>query len=59
MKTLKITLLCCLISSFTFAQTVHTVDNRSQSGAMFTDLQEAINAATAGDIERIPPRSKK
>lgn len=55
MKTLKITLLCCLISGFTFTQTVHTVDNRSQSGAMFTALQTAINAATAGDIIQIHP----
>ncbi len=55
MRTLKITLLCCLISSFAFAQTVHTVDNRSQSGAMFTALQAAIDAATAGDIIQIHP----
>jgi len=55
MKTLKITLLCCLISSFIYAQTVHTVDNRSQSGAQFTLLQDAIDAATAGDVIQIHP----
>ena len=55
MKILKITLLCCLISNFTFAQTVRTVDNRSQSGAQFTVLQDAIDAASAGDIIQIHP----
>lgn len=55
MKTLKITLLLCLITFILKAQTVHTVDNRSQSGAMFTDLQAAIDAATSGDIIHIHP----
>lgn len=55
MKTLKITLTLCLITFMVNAQTVHTVDNRSQSGAQFTDLQVAIDAATAGDIIQIHP----
>ena len=55
MKTLKITLLGCLFAFIANAQTVHTVDNRSQSGAMFTVLQDAIDAATAGDIIQIHP----
>lgn len=54
-KTLKITLLLCLFAYMAIAQTVHTVDNRSQSGALFTDLQDAIDAATAGDIIQIHP----
>lgn len=55
MKTLKITLVFCLFALIVNAQTVHTVDNRSQSGAMFTDLQDAIDAATSGDIIQILP----
>lgn len=55
MKTLKITFLCCLFSIFTFAQTVHTVDNRDQSGAQFTNLQSAIDAASPGDIIQVHP----
>ena len=55
MKILKITLTLCLITFMANAQTVHTVDNRSQSGALFSDLQDAIDAATAGDIIQIHP----
>ena len=55
MKTLKITLVLCLFAYLAKAQTVHTVDNRSQSGAMFTVLQDAIDAAVAGDIIQIHP----
>lgn len=55
MKTLKITFVAILFALTTVAQTVHTVDNRSQSGAMFTSLQAAINAAIAGDIIQIHP----
>nr|WP_321229059.1 hypothetical protein [uncultured Psychroserpens sp.] len=55
MKILNITLTICLITFMASAQTVHTVDNRSQSGALFTDLQDAIDAATAGDIIQIHP----
>ncbi len=55
MKTLKITIFCTLISFLSFSQTVHTVDNRDQSGAQYTDLQTAINAASAGDIIQLHP----
>lgn len=55
MKNLKITLIVCLFAFIAKAQTVHTVDNRSQSGAQFTDLQTAIDAAAAGDIIQIHP----
>ena len=37
------------------AQTVHTVDNRPESGAMYTTVAAAISAATAGDIIHIHP----
>ncbi|NNC84287.1 MAG: right-handed parallel beta-helix repeat-containing protein [Flavobacteriales bacterium] len=37
------------------AQTVHTVDNNVNSGADFTSVQAAIDAATAGDIIYIHP----
>jgi len=56
MKT-RLTLL--VISFFIFqlakAQTVHTVDNRPESGAQFTSVQAAIDAASAGDIIYIHP----
>lgn len=55
MKTLKITILCTLLSLFGFSQTVHTVDNRDQSGAQFTDLQAAVDAASLGDIIQVHP----
>jgi len=55
MNSLKITLVACLFAITAIAQTVHTVDNRSQSGAQFTSLQDAIDAATAGDIIQIHP----
>ena len=55
MKNFKITSLVCLFALIANAQTIHTVDNRSQSGAQFTDLQTAIDAATAGDIIQIHP----
>ncbi len=55
MKNLKITLGISLIAFIATAQTVHTVDNRSQSGAQFTEVQTAIDAATAGDIIQIHP----
>ncbi|WP_458627630.1 right-handed parallel beta-helix repeat-containing protein [Winogradskyella sp. PC D3.3] len=55
MKTLKITILCTLLNLFGFSQTIHTVDNRDQSGAQFTDLQTAINAASTGDIIQVHP----
>lgn len=55
MKTLKITILSTLLSLFSFSQTVHTVDNRDQSGAQFTNLQTAIDAANPGDIIHVHP----
>ena len=55
MKTLKITFSLLLFTFFNYAQTVHTVDNRSQSGAQFTTLQTAITAAVAGDIIHVHP----
>ncbi|WP_152604770.1 hypothetical protein [Psychroserpens jangbogonensis] len=55
MRIFKITLTLCLITFIASAQTVYTVDNRSQSGAMFTVIQDAVDAATAGDIIQIHP----
>jgi hypothetical protein len=55
MKTLKITILSTMLSLFGFSQTVHTVDNRDQSGAQFTNLQTAIDAAGVGDIIQVHP----
>lgn len=55
MKTKTITLVLLFMSFFTIAQTIHTVDNSDQSGAMFTDLQAAIDAAAPGDIIQIHP----
>lgn len=55
MKTLKITILCGLLSLFSFSQTVHTVDNRDQSGGQFTSLQAAVDAANPGDIIHVLP----
>ncbi|SDI08447.1 hypothetical protein [Winogradskyella thalassocola] len=58
MKTLKLTILCTLMSGLlSFSQTVHTVDNRDQSGAQFTELQTAVDAANAGDIIQVHPSS--
>ena len=54
-KTFFLTLLLILVAQFTFAQTVHTVDNRPGSGAMFTSLSAAITAAVSGDIIQIHP----
>jgi len=55
MKTLKITILFAFVSILGFSQTVYTVDNRDQSGAQFTDLQAAIDAASSGDIIQVHP----
>ena len=46
-------LLTCF--SFLQAQTVHIVDNNEGSGAAFTSLQDAIDAAIAGDIIYVQP----
>lgn len=42
--------LMLLAVNFTFAQNVITVDNNSTNAADYTSLQEAINAASNGDI---------
>ncbi|MEE9350046.1 MAG: hypothetical protein V3U80_08370 [Flavobacteriaceae bacterium] len=55
MKKTAIIILLLLLSFTSFSQTVHTVDNRPQSGAMFTTLSAAITAATSGDIIHIHP----
>lgn len=54
-KTFIVTLLLIFVTQFSFAQTVHTVDNRPESGAMYTTVQPAIDAAVAGDIIQIHP----
>ena len=51
-------LLLLFVCQFTMAQTIHTVDNRPESGAMFTTIQAAINAATAGDIIHVHPTNQ-
>lgn len=47
--------LILLASQFAVAQTVYTVDNRPESGAQFTSVNTAIQAAAAGDIIYIHP----
>lgn len=54
-KVFLATLLLIFVNQFIMAQTVHTVDNRSDSGAMYTTVQAAIDAAVAGDIIHIHP----
>ena len=49
-KTKSLILCFALISSITFAQTTHIVDNNTGTTPDFTDLQAAIDAATTGDI---------
>ncbi len=53
-----LSLLLILSIQFAFGQTIHTVDNRPESGAMFTTIQAAINAATAGDIIHVHPTNQ-
>ena len=55
MKTITLLLVFTLTSLFAFSQTVYTVDNRPESGAQYTSVQAAIDAATAGDIIYIHP----
>lgn len=55
LRAIYISFLTILLSQVTIAQTVHTVDNRPESGAMYTSLQTAINTAVAGDIIQIHP----
>ena len=52
-----LSLLLILSIQFAFGQTIHTVDNRPESGAMFTSINAAIGAATAGDIIHVHPSS--
>ncbi|MCF6296135.1 MAG: hypothetical protein L3J25_10670 [Flavobacteriaceae bacterium] len=54
-KTFLIALLLIFAAQFTVAQTVHTVDNRSESGAMYTSVNAAITAAVVGDTIYIHP----
>lgn len=49
------TMFMLLVAQSGFSQTVHTVDNRPESGAMFTTVSAAIAAAVAGDIIHIHP----
>ena len=56
-KNLVSTLLLFVVSLTLTAQTVHTVDNRPQSGAQFTNVAAAISAASPGDIIYIQPSS--
>ena len=44
-----------VVSSIVHAQTVHVVDNNQGAGAQFTSLQNAIDAATEGDIVYVQP----
>ncbi len=56
MKTKSLlTTIALIVFQFTVAQTVYTVDNRPESGAQFTSVQAAIDAASAGDIIYIHP----
>ncbi len=55
MKTLKITLLCCLFAFTATAQTIITIDNSPQSTTTHQTLQDALDAATAGDIIHVQP----
>jgi len=43
------------IGTLTYAQTIYTVDNRTQSGAQFQSVQDAVDAASTGDIIQIHP----
>ena len=54
-KTFFVALLLIFVAQFTVAQTVHTVDNRSESGAMYTSVNAAISAAVTGDTIYIHP----
>ena len=56
MKTkLLLTTIALILFQFAVAQTVYTVDNRPESGAQYTSVQDAIDAASAGDIIYIHP----
>jgi len=55
MKTLKITLLCCLFTCIATAQNIITIDNSPESLTTYQTLQDAIDAAASGDIIYIQP----
>lgn len=55
MKTLKITLLCCLFAITATAQNIITIDNSPQSTTTHQTLQDALDAADPGDIIYIQP----
>ncbi|MFC0604195.1 hypothetical protein [Winogradskyella pulchriflava] len=56
MKTkLLLTTIALILFQFAVAQTVYTVDNRPESGAQYTTVQAAIDAASAGDVIYIHP----
>lgn len=54
MKTIILSLVIFSVGSV-FSQTTHTVDNSPNSGAQFTSLQAAINAAATDDTLYIHP----
>lgn len=39
-----------LMCGITYAQTTYVVDNNENAGAQFTNVQDAIDAASDGDI---------
>lgn len=55
MKSVFLLLLTTAIPLALAAQTTHTVDNDPGAGAQFTSVQNAINAANAGDTIYIQP----
>lgn len=55
MKTIKITLLCCLFAMPAIAQNIITIDNSPQSTTTHQTLQDGLDAATSGDIIYIQP----
>lgn len=55
MKTIKITLICCLVAMSATAQNIITIDNSPQSTTIHQTLQDGLDAATAGDYIYIQP----
>lgn len=55
MKNLKITFICCLFAFTVTAQNIITIDNSPQSTTTYQNLQDALDAAVAGDIIYIQP----
>lgn len=54
MKTL-LTLCAFVVSIAAFAQNIFTVDNNPTAGAQYTSVQDAIDAASAGDFIYVQP----